>query len=256
MMKNATYQGVRGSYSEGAVKQLGHNPIPCTSFVDCISMVEDGNADYTILPIENSTEGSVGAVNDILSKTALKITGETYYHVRHCLIGRGKPSEVYSHPQALGQCSIHIRGLKQIPVFDTAGAVQMIHDMERDDVAAIASREAAKLYDMPIIQQDINDVYENYTHFLQLGGEEPARTTHSKTTITFTLHHEQGALQTALNALQELNLTRIESRPQKNGRFEYNFSVDFEGHKDDHTVREALVELKRKTTSLKILGSY
>ena len=252
MISKAAYQGVRGSYSEGAVKQLGHTPIPCTSFAECISKVEDGDVDYTVLPIENSTEGGIGAVNDILYKTALKITGETYYHVRHCFIGWGQPTIVYSHPQALGQCSVYIEGMKQVPVFDTAGAVQMIRD--KKDVAAIASREAAELYGVPVIQADINDVYENYTHFVRLGGEEPAPHAHSKTTIMFTLHHVQGALHAALHTLRELNLTRIESRPQKNGRFEYLFSIDFEGHKDDHIVQ--LAELKHKTTSLRILGSY
>lgn len=258
-MQSATYQGMVGSYSECAVKQLGYRPIPCPTFVDCVNRVQDGGADLAIIPIENSTEGSVGAAIDVLHTTNLKITGEMYYHVRHCLIGNGSLDmirEVYSHPQALGQCSRYIGGLKQIPVHDTAAAVKLIYDMERTDVAAIASREAAGLYGMQIIDEDINDVYENYTHFLQLGYNVPKQTEHSKTTIHFTLQHIPGALQSALHALRMLNLTRIESRPIKNGYFEYIFSLDFIGHKCDENVKDALGELENNAASLAVLGSY
>lgn len=258
-MKSATYQGIEGSYSECAVKQLGYRPISCSTFADCIHKVQNGDADFAIIPIENSTEGGVGAAIDVLHTTNLKITGEMYHHVRHCLIGSGSLDtihEVYSHPQALGQCSRYISDLKQIPVHNTAAAVEMIRGMGRTDVAAIASREAAELYGMQIIKEDINDVYENYTHFLQLGIDKPKQTEHSKTTIHFTLQHTPGALQSALYALRMLNLTRIESRPIKNGFFEYIFSVDFIGHEYDKDVRDALVELENNAASLAVLGSY
>lgn len=259
-MIRTSYQGVSGSYSECAAKQLGHEPVSCVTFADTIRMVEGGKADVALLPIENSTEGSVGEVNDLLFATSLAIIGESYYHVRHCLIGTGDEEgvrTVYSHPQALGQCRRFVGDRERVPVYDTAGAVGMVRDIGRDDVAAIASREASDIYGVPLIAEDINDVFENYTHFLMLGrGAAPRADGKSKTTVTFTLKHEPGALHTALWALRGLNLTRIESRPQKNGSFEYGFSVDFVGHSDDEEVRAALAELEKCTVLLRMLGSY
>lgn len=259
-MMRASYQGIPGSYSECAAKRLGHEPMPCVTFADAARMVEDGKADVALLPIENSTEGSVGEANDLLFDTNLTVAGETYYHVRHCLIGTGSKEgvrTVYSHPQALGQCRRFVGDREQVPVYDTAGAVGMVRDIGRDDVAAIASREASDIYGVPLIAEDVNDVLENYTHFLILGRTEAAKAEgESKTTITLTLRHEPGALHTALGALRGLNLTRIESRPRKNGSFEYGFNIDFVGHRDDAGVRTALAELEKNTASLRVLGSY
>lgn len=259
-MMRASYQGVPGSYSECAARQLGHEPIPCVTFADTVKMVESGKADVALLPIENSTEGSVGEANDLLFATNLTVVGETYYHVRHCLIGTGNEElvrVVYSHPQALGQCRRFVGDRERVPVYDTAGAVGMVRDINRDDVAAIASREASEIYGVPLIAEDINDILENYTHFLVLGKMEAPRVDgESKTTVTFTLRHEPGALHTALWALRGLNLTRIESRPRKNGSFEYGFNVDFVGHRDEGKVRAALTELEKHAVSLRTLGSY
>ena len=255
----ASYQGLPGSYGECAVRQLGHEPVSCVTFADAVRMVEDGKADVALLPVENSTEGGVGAANDLLFDTSLVVVGETYHHVRHCLIGTGRREDVrtiYSHQQALGQCRRFIGDREQVPVYDTAGAVGMIRDINRDDVAAIASREAAAIYGVPLIIPDINDIYENYTHFLVLGRTEAPRTAESKTTITLTLRHEPGALHAALRALRELNLTRIESRPLKNGSFEYGFIVDFVGHQLDGEVRDALAGLEQHAPTLRVLGSY
>lgn len=256
----ASYQGIPGSYSEGVARQLGHEPVPCATFADTIRLVLDGQADVALLPIENSTEGSVGEANDILFDTDLTVVGEAYYHVRHCLIGLGSMEDVrvvYSHPQALGQCRRFIGDRERVPVYDTAGAVGMVQDMGRKDVAAIASHEAAEMYGMPLIAKDINDVFENYTHFLILGKIEASRPDgEAKTTITFKLTHKPGALYMALHALRKLNLMRIESRPQKDGSFEYGFSIDFIGHRDDVKVRTALAGLEKNTVSLQVLGSY
>lgn len=259
-MATASYQGVRGSYGECAARQLGHEPVPCVTFTDAIRTVEDGQADVALLPIENSTGGSVGEANDLLFVTDLVVVGETYHHVRHCLIGTGDEERVravYSHPQALVQCSRFIGDRERVPVFDTAGAVGVVRDINRDDVAAIASREASDIYGVPVITEDINDVFENYTHFLILGRAAVPRTAgESKTTITFTLRHEPGALHAALRALRGLNLTRIESRPRKTGSFEYGFNADFAGHGDDEEVRAALAGLEKYAVSLRVLGSY
>ena len=257
-MTRASYQGVPGSYSECAARQLGHEPVSCVTFAGAAEMVEDGKADVALLPIENSTEGGVGEANDLLFGTTLTVVGETYHHVRHCLIGTGSMEgvrAVYSHPQALGQCRRFVGDRQRVPVYDTAGAVRMVRDINRDDVAAIAGREASSIYGVPLIAEDINDVFENYTHFLVLGRTGAHRTgDESKTTITLTLRHQPGALHMALRALRELNLTRIESRPLKNGSFEYGFSMDFVGHRDD--AEDALAGLEKHTVSLRVLGSY
>ena len=260
-MVTTSYQGVPGSYSECAALQLGYKPVPCVSFAETVKMAEDGNTDIALLPIENSTEGSVGESNDLLLDTGLAIVGEVYYHVRHCLIGIGSEDEVrtiYSHQQALGQCRRFIGNRKSVSVHDTAGAVELVRDINRTDVAAIASRESSAIYGVPVIAEDINDVYENYTRFLIIGKTPAVKIDRhgAKTTITFMLKHEPGALCSALLSLRELNMTRIESRPRKNGSFEYNFSVDFMGHVDDAMVRSALAELEKNVVSLRVLGSY
>lgn len=261
-MTRAAYQGAPGSYGECAALQLGYRPVPCASFAEAANAVECGDADVALLPVENSTEGSVGGSNDILFDTGLHITGESYYRVRHCLIGFGDEDgvrTVYSHQQALGQCRRFIGNRRTVSVYDTAGAVGMIRDINRADVAAIASREAAAIYKVPVIAEDINDVSENYTRFLTVGRAPVARIdgqAESKTAVAFMLKHEPGALCAALLPLRGLNMTRIESRPRKNGSFEYNFCADFMGHADDAGVRSALEELGRRVVSLRVLGSY
>lgn len=261
-MVSASYQGIPGSYSECAALQLDYKPVPSASFDEAVKAVERGDVDVALLPIENSTEGSVGGSNDILFDTGLYIVGEVYYRVRHCLIGTGKRDgvrTVYSHQQALGQCRRFIGNMQTVSVHDTAGAVEMVRDINRADVAAIASREASDIYGVPVIAEDINDVRENYTRFLMIGRTPVAKIdgqAEAKTTVTFMLKHEPGALCAALLPLRGLNMTRIESRPRKNGSFEYNFSVDFMGGGDDADVRLALDKLKKSVVSLHVLGSY
>lgn len=264
-MTRAAYQGIPGAYGESAALQLEYEPVSCTTFADTAMAVEDERADVALLPVENSTEGGVGGSNDVLLDTGLHITGETYLHVVHCLIGTGGIKDVrtvYSHQQALGQCGRFIgdRGWRTVPTLDTAEAVIMVRDMRRPDAAAIASNEAASAYQMPVIATGINDVRENYTRFLVLGREPVARTGgHAgeyKTTVVFTLKHEPGALHAALGPLRGTSMTRIESRPVKNGRFEYCFVADFMGHGDDDSTRRALAGLERSAESLRILGSY
>lgn len=264
-MTKAAYQGMPGAYGESAVLGLGHEPVPCATFADTVMAVEDGRADIALLPVENSTEGGVGESNDILLDTGLRITGETYLRVTHCLIGTGGIRDVrtvYSHQQALGQCGRFIRdgGWRTVPTLDTAGAVAMVRDMHSPDAAAIAGNEAASAYQMPVIATGINDVCENYTRFLVLGMEPAAARAGGleeyKTTVAFTLRHEPGALHAALGHLRESNMTRIESRPVKNGRFEYCFVADFAGHADDERTHRALSGLERHTESVRVLGSY
>ena len=265
-MNRVSFQGERGAYSESAAIVFFGNKvetIPCTTFANALKNTENDTSDYSILPVENSLEGSVGESIDLLLSTNLNVVGEIYHRIHHCLIGTGPLAEievVYSHPQALGQCRQFIQEneLKIMPTTDTAGSVQMIRDLHHDSSACIASKEAAKIYDVPVIQEGIEDNANNYTRFLIFSKEKSDKTDNSKTSIIFSVKHEAGTLYQIINEFYQnkINLTKIESRPNKNTLGEYNFYVDFEGHQDDSAIKDVLQKLSGNTTFLKILGSY
>ena len=246
-MKHVSFQGERGAYSEAASISFFGNEIdavPCSTFADALKNTENGSSDYTVLPIENSLAGSVGESNDLLLSTKLHVVGEVYHRIHHCFIGNGSLEDVdtvYSHPQALGQCRQFIQenSLKTIPSYDTAGSVKIIKDLNKNSIACIASKNAAKIFDVPIIQEGIEDNTNNYTRFLIFSKEKNDKTKNSKTSIIFSVKHEAGALYQIVNEFHQnkINLTKIESRPNKNTSWEYNFYVDFEGHQDDPSIR-------------------
>ena len=265
-MKHVSFQGERGAYSEAASISFFGNEIdavPCSTFADALKNTENGSSDYTVLPIENSLAGSVGESNDLLLSTKLHVVGEVYHRIHHCFIGTGLLEDVntvYSHPQALGQCRQFIQenSLKTIPSYDTAGSVKIIKDLNKNSIACIASKNAAKIFDVPIIQEGIEDNTNNYTRFLIFSKEKNDKTKNSKTSIIFSVKHEAGALYQIINEFHQnkINLTKIESRPNKNTSWEYNFYVDFEGHQDDSSIKDMLNKLRNHSTFLKILGSY
>ena len=271
-MNRVSFQGERGAYSEAASISFFEGEIetiPCSTFADALKNTENGASDYSILPVENSLEGSVGESNDLLLSTNLIVTGEIYHRVHHCLIGIGSIGDietVYSHPQALGQCRQFIQenSLKTIPSYDTAGSVKIIKDLNKNNVACIASKNAAKIFDVPVIQEGVEDNTNNYTRFLILSKISAKEVTekdawdNTKTSIIFSVKHEAGALYQIINEFYQhkINLTKIESRPNKNTAWEYNFYVDFEGHQDDSSVNDMLEKLRSHSTFLKILGSY
>ena len=265
-MNRVSFQGERGAYSDAAsISFFGDDieVIPCPTFADVLKNTENGVSDYSVLPVENSLEGSVGESNDLLLSTNLKAVNEIYHRIHHCLIGTGSLADidtVYSHPQALGQCRQFIQenSLKTIPSYDTAGSVNIIKDLNKSNVACIASKNAAEIFGVPVIQDGIEDNANNYTRFLIFSKEKNDKTENSKTSIIFSVKHEAGALYQIINEFYQnkINLTKIESRPNKNTLGEYNFYVDFEGHQDDSTVKDVLQKLRDNTTFLKILGSY
>ena len=265
-MKRVSFQGERGAYSEAASVSFFGNEIeaiPCFTFADVLKNTENGNSDYSILPIENSLEGSVGESNDLLLSTELYVIGEIYFRIHHCLIGIGSIGDidtVYSHPQALGQCRQFIQenSLKTIPSYDTAGSVKIIKDLNKNSVACIASRNAAEIFDVPVIKEGVEDNTNNYTRFLVFSKENGGKTENDKTSIIFSVKHEAGALYQIINEFYQhkINLTKIESRPNKNTLWEYNFYVDFEGQQDDSSIKDMLQKLRENSTFLKILGSY
>lgn len=241
--------------------------VPYKSFADAFAAAEKKKVDYAVIPVENSIEGSVGEASDLLLQTRLRVVGEVYQRVRHCLIAnKGARTSgikrVYSHPQALGQCRQYLlkKKIEPMPAYDTAGSVKMVKEQGAKDTAAIASRRAAELYGMQILQEGIEDRKSNYTRFLVLAPAGKGEKTRGpyKTSMIFSVKHVPGALFGILGefAIRRLNLTKIESRPTKETPWEYNFYVDFEGHVDDRAVKQVMKIVRAKTSYLKILGSY
>lgn len=276
-MIRVSFPGERGAYSEAAAASFfagkEMETVPHLTFAAAIGSTVDGDTDYTILPVENSIEGSVGESYDLLTSTPLVAAGEIHYRIRHCLIGYGRMSDVrqvWSHPQALGQCRrfLEERGMRAIPAYDTAGSIMNVRDAKDQKVAGIASREAAALYGVPIIAEDIADNSSNYTRFLILAprgrdtsGLAPsppggAGTTY-KTSIILSLKHEPGSLYRVIKNFYDngINMTKIESRPTRGNAWEYNFYVDFEGHAEDPRIA-GMLERICSDSSVRVLGSY
>ncbi len=263
------FQGESGSYSEIAAlrffSSFKSSFIPFRSFQDLFDSVENSFIDAAIVPIENSIEGSVNETYDLLVEKHLFVTGEIYQRIRHCLIVNKQqslePKTVFSHPQALAQCRNYIRkkSLEPIPSYDTAGSVKFIKEHSLGDASAIASKRAAEIYDMKIIEEGIEDKNNNFTRFLVIS-KIPNNQTNAadKTSIIFSISHTPGSLFLILKefATRNINLTKIESRPTKDIPWEYYFFVDFEGNPDDGVIKTSLLDIKKETLFFKILGSY
>ncbi len=262
------FQGEVGAYSEEAAYQyFGPDARlrPCENLEDVFQAVDSDLTQYGLVPVENSLEGSIPRTYDLLLDSKLKVSGETELRVVHCLIGLPEAhidgiKEVYSHPQALGQCKTFIAkmGWKATPTYDTAGSVKLIKERKLIDKAAIASARAAEVYGMKVLLQGIEDNQNNYTRFFTLSKQEAIPSNNDKTTIVFTVKHKPGALYDALRVLAEkgVNLSRIESRPTRQKPWEYNFYVDFDGHCENKGIKEALQALENATVFVKVLGSY
>jgi chorismate mutase/prephenate dehydratase len=268
------FQGSEGAFSHIAGRRFfGPRQTNVTyrgvqTFRAMLEEVRSGTADYAMLPIENTTSGSVHDAYDALSHTDLAIIGEEVLRIEMCLIGIAEvPLEslrkVYSHPQALSQCTAFLASLPHATVetfVDTAMSVERIKQENDPTHAAIASAEAAALHGLHVLRRDIANHRENYTRFLVIAREpEPwDRRVPCKTSVMFVTSHERGALLSVLNVVagHGLNLTKLESRPRPGRPFEYLFYVDFEGNVAEPNVQKALDEMTGLTKSVKIFGSY
>lgn len=263
-MQKVSFQGERGAYSEDAAISFFGNTVetvPLSTFTEVVEATENGKTDYSVLPVENSLEGSVGESYDLLFSTTLNVVGEIYYRVRHCLIGFDKIQNidtVYSHPQALGQCRKFIQRykLKMVPAYDTAGSVKIIKELNKKNISCIASKRASEIYGVPTIIEGIEDNTNNYTRFLVLSKTKASQG--DKTSIIFSVKHEAGTLYNILREFNEykINLTKIESRPNKSTPWEYNFYVDFDGSQEEPKIAELLKKINKNSLFLKVLGSY
>ena len=265
------FLGPPGTFSEEAalLRATTDDLVAFTSFPALVSAVETGLADEAVLPIENSIEGAVSTTLDLLiHETALRISGELAVPVRHFLITAPglKLAEVRivtSHPQPFGQCRRFLDrclpGVEQVAALSTAGAVQDVttnHDGQR---AAIGTARAAELYGGSILAHDIQDVHTNVTRFVVLAREDAPMTSDDKTSIAFRVQENvPGALHDILAelAVENLQLTKIESRPSKGWLGDYVFLIDFEGHRLDERVARVLDRVRERCSMLKIFGSY
>jgi chorismate mutase / prephenate dehydratase len=268
------YQGGEGSYSQmTAMRHFGARNVDVVyqgfdTFQAMLEAVRDDRADYGVLPIENTTAGSINESYDLLARMDLALVGEEVQRVDHCLVALEQVPlsairRVYSHPQALAQCSEFLATLHNCHVeafSDTALAVAKIkqeHDLSQ---AAIASEEAARLYGLPILKRNLANQKQNYTRMVVVA-RAPVRydlRIPCKTSLILATRHEEGALARCVNLFAEhgLNLTKLESRPRPNTPWEYLFYADFEGNLVDEGVQTALKELASRTSYLKVLGSY
>ncbi len=276
-IRKLLFLGPRGSYSDFAkdnfIESFDLNCVSTNlkSISGVIKALKDENSEdiAAVIPIENSIEGIVRETLDNLSslkKEGFKIIAETTLDVEHALIGfADKKSEIKiirSHPQALAQCKHYIQtnfsdSLIEEATLSTSAAIRSL-SKEDKSVAAIGSIECAKMYDIPVIETQINDEANNKTRFILLGKFLSPQTGADKTSITFSTENKAGALNKILTILEEndINMSYIDSRPSKKGLGEYVFYIDFEGHILDEKVQKAFDEIKPLVKMFYVIGSY
>lgn len=255
------YLGPEGSYSHQAALLLSLDTSPVNSIKEVF--LKSSTA-MGVVPWENSLEGSITETLDLLLETDLFVVGELNLKISHCLLGyldnlEGvEANTIYSHPQAIAQCRgyLYEKGYNAVPINSTALGVL---EAKKRRALAIGSIEAAKVYDIPVLEVDIQDRKDNSTRFAVLAKVIPPKTGNDKTSIIFSTYNDKpGALYQILSifARENINLTRIESRPTKRYLGEYLFHIDLLGHKDDPLLSKVLDEVKEKTSFVKVLGSY
>lgn len=261
------YYGPPATYTHmAAMRKFGGSTqfVPQRVIREVVQAVETGQADYGVVPVENSTAGVVESTLDVFTNTDVMICSEIFVSIHHCLLSRaervGDIERVYTHPQATAQCrtwlSVHMPHVEIIEATSTAqGATQAAKDPAG---ATIASRAAADEYGLNILYENIEDNPRNRTRFLVVGMNRPERTGHDKTSLMFSVKNEPGALYRALSAFQRhgINMTMIESRPTKQTPWEYQFFIDVQAYATDPPLAAALAELESHSLFVRILGSY
>ncbi|MFH1269523.1 MAG: prephenate dehydratase [Candidatus Omnitrophota bacterium] len=260
------YLGPEATFTHlAALKRFGSQVeyIACNNISDVFLEVERSGADYGVVPIENSVEGAVSHTLDMFVDSELKICSQMILDVVHHLLAnspKDKIKRIYSNPQVFGQCRIWLQEnlptAETIEVSSTTRAAQIASKEKYS--ACIASLLAAKVYKLRVVASDIEDSPHNVTRFLIIGKTDVPTTGHDRTSVMFSIKDKVGALHDMLLPFRKygINLTKIESRPSKKKAWDYYFFVDLDGHRDNASVKKALLELENKCTFLKILGSY
>lgn len=263
------FQGEKGAYSEDACfKYFGASvdTQPFPDFQTVFEAVERDRVTHAVVPVENSIEGSVTQVNDLLLDHDLTISGEVMVQVKHYLMAFDDATidsirEVMSHPQALGQSRRFLANhpdWRVTPSYDTAGSARLVAEAGSKEVAAIASKRAASVYGLKILKEDIQSEDVNYTRFFVLEKNPPPSQEANKTSIVFATKNAPGALYNCLGefASRNVNLSKLESRPRKNKPWAYVFYADFDGSIDDPNCHAAIGGLLKTGAFVKVLGSY
>lgn len=267
-MPKVAYQGIPGANSEIAVRQhFGADVecLPCLDFNHLFDALHSNQVDCSLLPVENALAGSVSGAYEMLLDHDVRIQAEVILHVHHALlVNRGTAladvRKVRSHPQALMQCSRYLKRHQMEPVgwYDTAGSAEDLAKSPQKDTGVIATELAGELYDLEVLDKEIEDEQFNYTRFLLLGHGDPEPSDYNKTSIVFATRHRPAALYDCLGefAKRDLNLTKLESRPRRNRPWEPLFYLDFEGHWHEPNCQDVLTQLLQLTSFVKMLGSY
>ena len=267
-MTRVAYQGIAGAYSEEAIRQYfgpDVEAVPCETFAKVFAAVENGSVDHGMLPVENSIAGSVNWSYELLMEHDLRIYAEVIHRVRHLLLAASGTSMdevrvVRSHPQALAQCTRYLarHGFLAEQTADTAGSAHDLVAKPEPGVAVIAGQGAADLTGLDVIDRGIEDSLSNYTRFFVLSLHDAPRAQRNKTSLVFTTPHRPGALYDCLGefASRRVSLCKIESRPRANRPWQYIFYLDFEGHSQDPECEAAMMGLLRRSSFVKMLGSY
>ena len=261
------YLGPAGTFSHAAVtKHFGSfvDAVPLPTFDEVFRAVESGQADYAVVPVENSTEGAVGRTMDLMVDTELSVCGEVKLRVNQNLLTNAgsldKVARVYSHGQSLAQCvkwlAQHLPGVPRIAVASNAEAARLA--AAEPGAAAIAGENAGAIYGLATLAPHIEDEPNNTTRFWVLGRQQPAPSGRDETSLVMSCPNRPGAVYALLEPIARhgVSMSRIESRPARTGLWEYLFFVDLVGHRSDAAVAAAIAELAGKAPFLKLLGSY
>lgn len=268
--KNArvVFQGAEGSYSQAAMNRFFGNEIKSFSvetFRDAMVAIEEGAADFAVLPIENSTAGIVNEIYDLLVEFENYIVGEQVIPIEHCLLGvpgaqLSDITTVYSHPQSLMQSAKFLadHDWEQISMKNNAFAAAKVAGEQDKTHAAIASEYAAEYYGLDILKKGVNQFDGNSTRFIIITNQKVFRKDAQKISICFEVPHESGSLYHLLSHIiyNDLNMTKIESRPIVGRSFEYRFFIDFEGNLSEGAVKNALRGLREEARNMRVLGNY
>ncbi len=269
-----TFLGSKGSYSHLATrnyfsrKQTQVVEMSCSSFKDIISQVEKGNADYGVLPIENTSSGSINEVYDLLQHTRLSIVGEITLPIEHCLLTAVNTrlediDTLYSHPQPHQQCSEFVHDLGNVSqeyCSSTADAMALVADKQESNIAAIGNASSGALYGLQVLKTNIANQDENYTRFIVVARKAVDVTplVPAKTTLIMSTDQKPGSLVECLLVLrnQHINMAKLESRPVMGNPWEEMFYLDVEGNIKSEQMQQAMDELTRLTRTIKVLGCY
>lgn len=265
-----TYLGPQGTFTEQAARRHFGGAAqlePCATIDETLREVEARQADYAVVPVENSSEGAVNRTLDLLPATPLRACGEVTLRVHHCLMSCGEDSaaltRIYAHPQALAQCqeylTRHLPAAERLPVSSNAEAARLAAQ-SGPDVAALGPGAAASLYGLNVLEQNIEDDPSNTTRFLVLGHASPGPSGQDRTTLVVAAPQAEhaGAMHRLLEPFSRLgiSMTKLESRPVRGGLWQYVFFIDIEGHVQDSDVAQALADMRERSTFLKVVGSY